>query len=374
MTADLRHELSELDPALLSELEDHGFVPGQLLRWSQMLAAGPDQNRVTGQVTLPEERDVTPMPRPGDPGAAELEAAGRAALQRGELALVVLAGGMATRMGGVVKALVEAAHGRTFLDLRLAEREYWSREADAQLPLWMLTSHATDVPIRRALGERLDGDSVDVFRQYLSLRLTPDGHLFREADGQVSPHATGHGDLIDAMLDHGRLRRFVRGGGRYLWLANLDNLGATVDPLLLGWHIKHADPLSVEVVDKVGSDRGGIPVRWNGRPVILENFRLPHGFDEDTVPVFNTNTFIVDAEALLALDFDWTYFLVQKTVDERPAIQFERLVGELTSALGSRMVRVPRDGDASRFLPVKDTDELERRRAEIARRTAVFLR
>ena len=33
-----------------------------------------------------------------------------------------MAGGMATRMGSVVKALVEALPGRTFLDLRLAER------------------------------------------------------------------------------------------------------------------------------------------------------------------------------------------------------------------------------------------------------------
>ncbi len=38
------------------------------------------------------------------------------ALAEGRLAFVVLAGGMATRMGGVVKALVEPLPGRTFLD------------------------------------------------------------------------------------------------------------------------------------------------------------------------------------------------------------------------------------------------------------------
>ena len=40
--------------------------------------------------------------------------------------MVVLAGGMATRMGGVVKALVEIVPGLTFMDARLAEREHWS--------------------------------------------------------------------------------------------------------------------------------------------------------------------------------------------------------------------------------------------------------
>ena len=88
----------------------------------------------------------------------------------------------------------------------------------------MLTSHATDGPIREALGDRLDGVDVDVVRQHVSLRLTPEKTLFHEADGRPSPHATGHGDLVDAIREHGRLQRFIEAGGRYLWIANLDNL------------------------------------------------------------------------------------------------------------------------------------------------------
>ena len=247
--------------------------------------------------------------------------------------MVVLAGGMATRMGGIVKALAEAVPGVTFLDARLAEREYWADRAGAPLPMWLMTSHATDAPIRAALGERLDGDRVAAFPQQASLRLTPQGRLFRGDDGEVSLHATGHGDLPDALHQSGLLELFLAAGGRYLWIANLDNLGAAVDPLVLGWHVDHGAPLTVEVVDKQGGDRGGIPVRLDGRPVVLENFRLPDGFDEDEVRVFNTNTFIADAAALAGLQMPWTWFRVEKTVDGRSAIQFERLIGELTSQL-----------------------------------------
>jgi UTP--glucose-1-phosphate uridylyltransferase len=127
------------------------------------------------------------------------------------------------------------------------------------------------------------------------------------------------------------------------------------------------------VVDKWEGDRGGIPVRLDGRPVVLENFRLPDGFDEDTVRVFNTNTFIAGADSLHELQMPWTWFRVEKTVDGRPAIQFERLVGELTSALDSRFLRVPRDGAGSRFLPAKDWDELDRNRDQIAARIAPYL-
>jgi UTP--glucose-1-phosphate uridylyltransferase len=148
-------------------------------------------------------------------------------------------------------------------------------------------------------------------------------------------------------------------------VANLDILGATLDPAVLGWHLAHGKPVTCEVVDKVGSDRGGIPVRLDRRPVVLEEFRLPEGFDPTTVRVFNTNTFVVAARALLQLDMDWTFFTVNKKVEGRPVIQFERLLGEVTSALETRFVRVPREGAASRFLPVKDQAELQSRQPEL---------
>jgi len=370
----LDSELAALDPALAGRLAGSGFDPLRLRAWAErLLDAGPDVNRVAGAVTPPAAGDVADLPARHSPTGSRLAELGASALGRGELALVVLAGGMATRMGGVVKALVEALPGTTFLDARLAERAHWQGEAGAELPMWLMTSHATDAAVREALGARLDGDRVAVFSQQASLRLDPSGLLFRDDEGRPSVHATGHGDLCDALAASGLLARFVAGGGRYLWIANLDNLGAAVDPLVLGWHIEHGAPLTVEVVDKAAGDRGGIPVRWNGRPVILESFRLPKGFDEDDVSVFNTNTFVAGAAALEAVRLDWSWFRVEKAVDGRPAIQFERLVGELTSALDSRFLRVPRSGAHSRFLPAKNWDELRHQRDQIAARVAPFL-
>jgi UTP--glucose-1-phosphate uridylyltransferase len=83
------------------------------------------------------------------------------------------------------------------------------------------------------------------------------------------------------------------------------------------------------------------------------------------VPVFNTNTLLVEAGALDALDMAWTYIEVEKKIDGRPALQFERLLGEITAGLQATFARVPREGERARFLPVKDVPELERRRPEI---------
>jgi UTP--glucose-1-phosphate uridylyltransferase len=135
---------------------------------------------------------------------------------------------------------------------------------------------------------------------------------------------------------------------------------------LIGLHLEQGRPITCEVVDKLGSDRGGIPARLDGRPVILEEFRIPTTFDPSVVRVFNVNSFAFDAEALAALHFDWTYFKVEKTVGPRKAIQFERLINEVTFHMDTTYVRVPRLGEGARFLPVKDQAELEERRPEIS--------
>lgn len=368
MSEALSRELAALPAATRGMLARHHFDEARFLGLAQRLAAGragAETNRVAGRVEAPASGDVADLPAPGSAEYQGLERRGLDALRRGECALCVLAGGMATRMGGVVKALVEALPGRTFLDLRLGEIAALAARAGHAPPLWLMSSHATDAPLREALGTRLDGDAVAVFAQYLSLRLTPSGQIFFDSSGAPSEHAPGHGDLPDALRESGLLRRFVDGGGVTVMVANLDNLGATIDPAILGWHLEHGKPATCEVVDKVGSDRGGIPVRLDGRPVVLEEFRLPESFDPATVRVFNTNTFLFSARALLDLDMEFTWFSVSKKVEDKPVIQFERLIGEVTSHLDTRFLRVPRDGAASRFLPVKDHAELAARRGEI---------
>jgi UTP--glucose-1-phosphate uridylyltransferase len=341
----------------------------RLQAWARAARAGGEAGRAEGPAEPARDSDIERPARAGSAAETRDRERGMAALRAGEVAFVVLAGGMATRMGGVVKALVEALPGRTFLDLRLTEQARWAARG-CRVPLWLMTSQATDAAIRRALGPRLAGDEVATFCQDASLRLTPEGELFRDAAGELQPYATGHGDLPDALRRSGLLARFLEQGGRSLLIANLDNLGATVDAAILGWHLRHGEPLSVELVRKEAGDRGGGPVRIGGRTVVLEDFRLPAGFDPRSVPYFSTNTFWIDGRALDGLAHEWTYTRVEKQVEGRPAIQFERILNELTLALRTRYLLVPRTGARGRFLPVKDMDELERRRPEIEHRAA----
>ena len=360
----LDEALASLSPSLRERLAHGAFDPAALRCWAAEIATDREGHNRLSDVTPPAAGDIGELPAEGTEERARLVALGEASLRRGEVALVVLAGGMATRMGGVVKALVEALPGRTFLDLRVGEREHTSRTYGKELPLWLMTSEATEKPIRDALGLRAVGDAIAVFPQSVSLRLTRDGALYRDAKGEPSLYPTGHGDVPESLRRSGLLDRFRARGGRYVWIANLDNLGATVDALVLGWHIDRGAALTVEVVDKAG-DKGGIPVRYRDKPIICEDFRLPTGFDATRVPVFNTNTFLANADAIAGYDAPFTYCVVEKKVDGNEVVQRERLLGELTFHLDTRFVRVPRTGAAARFLPVKDPDELARRRPDL---------
>jgi UTP--glucose-1-phosphate uridylyltransferase len=375
IATEVAREIGALDPAYRARLAEAGFDPRRLIQLAATLdaeksleaAARRDERNRVDQARAPRTDEIAPAPVPDSPEGRRFAVLGMEALKRGELAFCVMAGGMATRMGGVVKALVEAFGGYTFLDLRLQENATATKRYGRPISLWLMTSDATDGPINDALAARMAPPHVATFTQDLSLRLTPEGRLFIGDDGLPSAHATGHGDLPDALRRSGLLTRFRANGGKYVWIANLDNLGASMDPMILGAFVAQDKEVMVEVCDKVEGDRGGIPVYARGRLQVLEEFRLPQDFDATSVTVFNTNTFLVRADALDSAQIAWTYFEVEKKVDGRPAIQFERLLQELTAVLPAAYLRVPRDGAESRFLPVKDNDELNRRKGEIER-------
>jgi UTP--glucose-1-phosphate uridylyltransferase len=355
-----------VDPATRAELARFDFDE-RLLAAFAARATETRSNVVRGHIEETTDADVSALPAPDAPARAELAALGARAMAEGEVGVVILAGGMATRFGGVVKAAVPVTAGRSFLDLKIGDLRRAAGRSGAPLPTFVMTSFATHDRIRAQIdAEGLDGPAarVECVPQSVSLRLTPEGGLFRDADGTLSPYATGHGDLSFALRASGALRRFREAGGKHLYVSNVDNLGATLDPAILGVHLRAGAEVTAEVVRKERGDRGGAAARLDGRPQIIEAFRFPADFDQDALPLFNTNSFVLDAAAI-DRDFELTYFRVEKKVDGRTAVQFERLVGELTALLRAHFVAVPRGGSDGRFQPVKDPEELAARLPEI---------
>jgi UTP--glucose-1-phosphate uridylyltransferase len=338
---------ASVDASIEEVLERFRFDRERFSRLRAQVASGelsPASNVVRGRIE-PLSDGLTPLPEDGETRAAGLEA-----LSRGEVAAAVLNGGMATRFGGVVKGVVEAVDGRSFLEWKIADTQR------AGVPLLCMNSFATDDATRAFVRERGLPEPL-FFAQSVSLRLNRDGSLFRDRDGRLSPHSPGHGDFNEALRASGLVERLRSEGVRLVMLSNVDNLGARVDPLVLGAHVRAGRPMTIEVVAKRPGDTGGSPVLVDGAPMLVEGFRFPPSFDQDRVDVFATNSFVFDLEALDRV-YPLTWFYVEKEVDGRPAVQLERLVNELSTFLPTTYLSIPRDGPNGRFFPIKTPDDL----------------
>lgn len=356
--------LDRVDEATARLLKRYGFDERAFDELRSRVASGelsPASNVVEGPVEPPHADDLVALPEPGSTSWREARDAGVEALSAGRVGQIVLAGGMATRFGGAVKGVVEAVGGRSFLDWRLGETAQLGEELEAEIPVALMTSFATDETTR----EHVSGIDVPEplwFSQTVSLRLTPAGELFEEG-GRPSPYAPGHGDLVERIGPAGTLDALRERGVELVVVGNVDNLGGRVDPVVVGAHLLAGRPLTLEVARKEG-DMGGAPARVGGRVVMLESFRFPQEFDHDAVPVFNTNTALVDLD-VLERPHDLTWLYVEKDVGGRGAVQLERLYHEITAAVPTTYLVVPRSGPRGRFFPIKTPEDLDASRAAL---------
>lgn len=364
--------LTDLSAQQLEFLRQFGFDAALQARWQQDLAAGrlaKATNTVTGDLLAPPAGTIKKLPGAATKATRELDKLGREAIAKGQLGVVVLNGGMATRFGGVVKGVVPVlGKSRSFLALVVEDLAQIQQETGGKVPLFLMNSFATDAATKQhfAAHEHFGADpaSITHFTQFIALRMTKKGDLFLLANGEISPYGPGHGDFPGAFRACGAMQRFRDAGGRYLLVRNVDNLGARVDPVILGHHIKSGKDATVELAPKWPEDVGGSPFSYLGTTQLIEQLRYPEGFDPSIVDVFNTNTMWFNAEAI-DRDFDLGWYYVEKTVEERKAVQVEHLIGELTAHLPTNFLQVRRSGRDTRFLPVKAPDDLQAARDEI---------
>lgn len=359
VSAETRGTLGEADEGARAVLERFGFDEERFDGLRRRVASGElsmASNVVRGAVEPPAPGDIASAPEPGSDRFAAALVAGRDAIRRGEVAQVVLAGGMATRFGGVVKGVVEVLDGRSFLSWKLGETDRLARLLSGDIPVALMTSFATDEATRSHVAG-LDIPAPIWFSQFVAPRLRADGSLLRDAGGRLSLHGPGHGDLFEALQRSGVVDELASRGVSVVHVSNVDNLGARIDPVLVGEHLLGGRPVTVEVAAKQG-DTGGAPARVDGRLVLVEGPRFPAGFDQGAIPVFNTNNVWFDLETLRGT-YPLEWMVAVKDVGGAEALQLERLFHEVTWFVEARFLTVPRVGARGRFFPVKVPADIE---------------
>jgi UTP--glucose-1-phosphate uridylyltransferase len=319
---------------------------------------------------------------------ARLQAAGEAALREGKVAILVLNGGMATRFGGGAKGVVAVVEGHpelSFIAIKLADVRQRALGLDASIPVVFMHSFATEA-VSRAHLDAIDWGCIaasdrEWFSQSVTPRVLPDGTPLQDLpeagdlDDAALYAAPGHGDAVGRLRQSGVLGRLRARGVEHILVSNVDNVGATLDPVVLGAHLEGSTGVTVEVVRRQTGDAGGCVAQLpdSDRAAIVEGFRLPEGTDLADYPHFNTNTLWLTTSAV-DHDVPLTWFAVRKSIEwpqgsrapegELEVVQFERLIGQITEVVPTAFVEVDRD---ARFVPIKTREDLQRARPALER-------
>lgn len=325
---------------------------------------------IEGATGLISDRQLEPV-KPEDIADAE-SLDGYSAQGRGfqhQAVLIVLNGGLGTSMGLTgPKSLLTVKNGKSFLRIIVEQA------ALSGVRLAFMNSFNTDSQTRAAVQALAPETPPLFFMQHKFPKILRDTYAPAcwPDNPELEWNPPGHGEVYTALYTSGLLASLLDEGIRYALIVNADNLGASMDPALLGYFVKNKFPFMMEVAQRTPTDmKGGhIARHQSGRLILREIAQCP---DEDLKSFqdiqyyryFNVNSLWIDLTALQGLIqkqrvMHLPIILNPKTVDPRdknsPAVyQIETAMGSAISLFeGATAVEV----FADRFRPVKKCADL----------------
>uniref|UniRef100_A0A8C5BYB8 UTP--glucose-1-phosphate uridylyltransferase n=1 Tax=Gadus morhua TaxID=8049 RepID=A0A8C5BYB8_GADMO len=267
-----------------------------------------------------------------------------------KLVVLKLNGGLGTSMGCKgPKSLISVSNDNTFLDLTVQQIEHLNKTFNADVPLVLMNSFNTDE------------DTKKILQKYTHHRVKI--HTFNQSRyPRINKESLFHNSgLLDTLLAQGK---------EYVFVSNIDNLGATVDLSIL--HHLMSQPASrrcefiMEVTNKTRSDvKGGTLIQYEDHLRLLEIAQVPKDHVDEfksvtKFKIFNTNNLWISLPAIKRLQqentLDLEIIVNPKSLDGGlNVIQLETAVGAAIKCFDNALgVNVPR----SRFLPVKTSSDL----------------
>jgi len=290
-----------------------------------------------------------------------------------KLVVVKLNGGLGTSMGCTgPKSLISVRSGLTFLDLTVKQIELLNRKYDTNVPLVLMNSFNTDEDTAMILRKYSSCQiKMYTFNQNRYPRINKETLLpvpNRFDDQHEGWYPPGHGDIYECFAKSGLLQMFIDEGREYMFVSNIDNLGATVDMKILNMLLdpQNKSEFVMEVTDKTRADvKGGTLIEYEGKMQLLEIAQVPKQHVDEFKSVskfniFNTNNLWMKLDAVKRITQNGAPSIEVLVNNKRlpngtNVIQLETASGagikNFNNAIG---INVPR----SRFLPVKKTSDL----------------
>lgn len=263
-------------PRLTEAARQSFFDELRSLDWTRLQT---EHRRALDRTTIPSLERIDIIPK-ATPLASESRQLGEAALARGEVAVVLVAGGRGSRLGfDRPKGLypIGPLSGSSLFQIHCEKIRARQIRHRGRLPLLIMTSDATHDETVSFFQERryfgLPPHDVHFFRQgTLPVLALHEFRLLLNEPGQLRRTPNGHGGVLPALHDSGLLEALYQQGVRYLYYFQVDNpLVHVADPIFLGEHIRTRSEASSKVVPKAKpTDKLGNLVLVDGRCTIIE--------------------------------------------------------------------------------------------------------
>eukprot|EP00057_Strongylocentrotus_purpuratus_P017891 XP_011672365.1 PREDICTED: UTP--glucose-1-phosphate uridylyltransferase isoform X1 [Strongylocentrotus purpuratus] len=292
-----------------------------------------------------------------------------------KLVVIKLNGGLGTSMGCQgPKSVISVRNELTFLDLTVRQIEHLNKTYGCDVPLVLMNSFNTDEDTSKVLRKYGNINiKIHTFQQSRYPRINKESLLpiaktaVVNGDNIENWYPPGHGDIYESFSNSGLLDTFIKQGKEYLFLANIDNQGATVDLRILTLLMNEKNrEMVMELTDKTRADvKGGTLIQYHDKLRLLEIAQVPKWHVDDfksvsKFKIFNTNNLWIKLDAIKRVvenkSLSMEIIVNNKTLDNGlNVIQLERAVGAAMQNFDNPLgVNVPR----SRFLPVKKTQDL----------------
>jgi UDP-N-acetylglucosamine/UDP-N-acetylgalactosamine diphosphorylase len=234
---------------------------------------------------LPPRDRMAPLPVEPPTTSPSARSAGEAALRRGEVAALLVAGGQGSRLGfekpkgmypvgPVSKASLFQIHAEKVLAL--------SRRYGRAVPLLVMTSPATHADTVEFFRDNrlfsLARENVCFFQQGTMPAVDlKTGRLLLERPGQLFLSPNGHGGTLTALAESGLLADLKARGVRHVFYFQVDNpLVKVCDPGFVGRHVETRSEASSKVVMKDRpEEKVGVYALIDGRCGIIEYSDMP---------------------------------------------------------------------------------------------------
>lgn len=235
----------------------------------------------------PKRGVITPIDSMELPEIKEKEASfrekGIEAIKKGEVAAVLLAGGMGTRLGSDdPKGMYNIGLTKdVYIFQRLIENLMEVvNEAGAFVPLYIMTSDKNNDKTVKFMKEKnyfgYNPDYIHFFKQDMAPASDYEGHILLEGKGKLATSPNGNAGWYVSMHKAGLSAKAIADGVKWINIFAVDNvLQRIADPVFVGAVIDGDFVSGAKVVRKVARDeKVGAMCLEDGRPSIVEYYEM----------------------------------------------------------------------------------------------------